>query len=570
MAFFGWKKKGEVKLVNGGERLAYTKTRDMKWDMRISVFALMFILSMWAAVAFYSFYSTLNGYDYLKFNDLAIVLTLSSQFFTVIYAIPVFTNIASRRLPVFIGLVVFCVLAHMLSFGGSVFYHHIKQNTVDGTPVYQQDDLRRYQARIRFNTAEYLAFLESVRSTMLQRRADSLAGRGPSGWDGPGPRSKLYNNVIGELEGYVLAYQKAVKINGLDHALEEVRSAKTLSGLEEVYKSLPSMATQEESRIEDVGTAKRMLNRLRTRIDAAFNYGKDDFVPDGKLARSKLRGLVEQYPFVDASFDLSSLTGKGMLRSMATEVGNLAGAGFWSFVHNAKMGILIAVIVEFSVLLMNFFVRTYARKPAKQALAAKIRRIFFEAAAILARFYSYNRQYSVNVRGVEGSAVVDLISRARNVIRKHIDMRHKILVRDFLRGKYEYLDMSDEAANAEGTKRIRKFGNGAQGVYYRLDASFYEEVCKASPGSGHCGDHVLSCDESEVVDTYQKAVGLLVRYIIGFLERIGQVQHHGNEYWIDFDYFNEWVNLLVFKAGLHGNDASSREQAKWTGKPQEE
>ncbi len=93
--------------------------------LMIANWKLIVITILWITVAIYSLVATFYGYKVLNLGNISFILAFASQLFTVIYAVPYMNDINTKifkkfAIPIWI---IIAAAAHIISFGGSAFYH---------------------------------------------------------------------------------------------------------------------------------------------------------------------------------------------------------------------------------------------------------------------------------------------------------------------------------------------------------------------------------------------------------------------------------------------------------------
>lgn len=416
------------------EKLAQIIPPNLQKKYDLAKFKLVLIVIVWITIAVYSFIATFLGYKLSNLGNVSFILALSSQIFTVIYAIPDMGDVRKHvfnkfTLPFWL---IICLTAHVISFGGSAFYHYMKTSQVSGRPdittPYQAKVLRETQEKILFNTKDYKIFLNSLVAYYELKKESSLEGTGASSIKGRGDRVKLLENVVSEIkEELSLANAKFPD----DQFDKIVNPQVELSTFLTLASNISANATHPDSNI--VNTADALSHYKDMKKDRPpLNFNGNEKVISQKEGRALIRQYISQYPFVKIDIpyeDLGAASGKfKSVNAIIKEASLFDEKG--AFKPNNAFGLFAATIIEVATLIFNLFFIVQG-KNLKTVVRRMNRRVVLNNAVDLSRStIAHFTLITRKANDVDLSYPIMMISMAREQIFRKLEWEHKLYCSD--------------------------------------------------------------------------------------------------------------------------------------------
>lgn len=525
---------------------------NLQKKFNLARFKLILIVAVWLTIAIYSFIATFLGYKISNLGNASLILALSSQLFTVIYAIPDMGNM--RRyvfnkftLPFWILI---CLTAHIISFAGSAFYHYMKTSQVSGRPdittPYQANLLKETQSQILFNTNDYKVFLKSLIAYYKTKKQSSLEGKGPSSVEGRGDRVKLLENIVAELnEELSLANAKFPD----DHFSKIVDPNIKLNMFLTLASTISSNVSHPESNIFDLSNSGNNIEKLQVERPL-FNFSDADNVISQKDGRALIRSHISKYPFINIKIpyeELGAASGKfKSINEIVKQASLFDKSG--DFKPNNAFGLFAATVIEVATFIFNLFFIVQG-KNLKSITRRMNRIVVLNNAVDLSRnLISSLTLITKKAHKIDFSFAMLIISTARTEIFKKLDRRKKLFCSE----------ISSKPERNMYIKRLRflnklwpKWGMGFDVVYYKLDKDWVTKLFDF--GTQTIVDNSFEKISPELLKrTWNVSIISMISHLLNYLLLTGEYQEVNGEYWIDMADFNDWFAMAQDHTGVRG------------------
>lgn len=513
------------------------------------------IMAFWLLIGSYSLVTTFMGYKLSHLGNLSIILALASQVFTMIYALPdvgmVKRFFFGASIPFWLIL---CIAMHGVSFCGSAYYHYMLTMRVmdrtDHASLEETKVLEDSQDMLRFNTYDYVRFLDKLTAYYERKREQSETGKGVSSLSGQGDRYRLFNNVVSELEAQkslVFAEDRVDRINDLLEPNVEIRAY--VNGLNKLSASI----TRPESSYRDIIQARLSLKELRKETPR-FDYARGETVLSPTEGRKIIVAYLERYPFtkIDVPHDLKS-TGSNklsglkkalMLEGLKDDKGEFDLGSFF--------GLFAATIVEIAMFVINLFFAAQSRnlKVLKERIdrSSMINCAESEGRDVLA----WLSRVTEMAKALKPAYPVTLLSMAQDSIKFNCDRNQRMLL----------TSLTARRATGDYARRLFKrlwirWGVGYEAVYVKINKQWLETVNVSNdPG---CIGRIFFMEkmqegdrEVDMEEIWGLAVLEVLRCIVKQLLKSGELVAVDGEYWVDMEDFTNWLSEVEQMTGTLG------------------
>ncbi|MCD4727209.1 MAG: hypothetical protein K8R46_06085 [Pirellulales bacterium] len=523
----------------------------LKKKYRLSKIKLWIIVIFWISIAIYSYLATFFGYKYANLGDMSFVLTLASQIFTMIYAIPDVGEIRKRmfRVGTLPFWIVVCFSAHIISFGGSAFYHYLTISKVEGradlaTPQ-QVQLLHNVQKKITFNTRGYINYLEGLEEYYKGKKSDSIDGYDASSTGGRGDRAKLLENVVSELSNELKWTRKQFPEEDIDKLTS---SDIELSQFTSHANVISSTISHPESQIKELARAQKLRMEL-SRNKPPFDYGYSDAVPKPAIARQKIKDHIVNYPFIKIVVPYEQLgSAIGRIESLGDLFSlKILDEGDYKSKYSSAGGLFAATVIEISMLIVNLFLVIQSRNI--KAIYKRLDRTPIVDTAYdvtldaIARFIPFTQKAGK----IDPPTYIAVLSIGRNYIDRHQQINQRLICTELSAKPIK------EESNTGFLKKIwTQVGLGYEAIYFKLDDEWVKTLAqhKEYTNDDYNQELIFLTDGNQ--NEWGYAIVSMARKLLDYMERTGEHLVIDGEHWVDFGDFAEWLSKIEKIAGVRG------------------
>jgi hypothetical protein len=395
---------------------------------------LVVILPLWIANGGYSFIATMTGYTALGQQALAALLAGVSQAFTLIWALPIISADESKdKKPFWHFFLVIVVIAHILSFAGSAFYHysvsvqsleHGRKITLTNLLLGDVEFLFQGEAKefktakdsIKFNTLSRLNFLTETADYFEGRAKQAAAGLDKTKVAMKGKIYWAYFAAYKEVSAHKTSLEKKLRKDDFKWLYNGQATARAwIQAVSRVSPEVLSPANASDIQLADAKTKLAELRKNRP------NFNKLTGVPDEEYARNLALEYISKYPSIMIDYDtLAFKKSTGRIAEvfqavspvrMLEDPANLIYPG-------------VALLVEMLMIIFNLMIRSGFEKVKWIRLCsnrdALINMGYLHANSIPA----WKAHYMDTFNKPDGPFVVTLLSQAIDVLRQLQDAQY--------------------------------------------------------------------------------------------------------------------------------------------------
>ena len=526
-------------ITNADRRLFRIVPHRIASRRRLTRVKLWIAITIWVTVGLYSGLATFFGYKTAQLGDVAVIITIASQFFTMIYAIPEFSAISRRLLghATIPALIVLCLTAHIISFLGSAFYHYNEASKTKslGLTANQLNILDDTRNKVYFNTIGHDVFLEGLEGYYEGKAKESENGFGVTGRSGQGARYRLYMNTASEVRSEHALFN--TKVN-LDEARAIIYDNNDINEFIANLRLLPTAVTHPESDVGTLGESQRLLNNLQNeRPNLDFNAG--EVVPEPRHGREVISAYIKRYPFVQVSAPVEALmTGGGKIEGLGQILKALSPFDSNNGGYNVTIGLMAGGVLEIAVFIFNIFVNLLYRNLASIKRRTDRSTIINASYSSVLQVIMWYKPASQSIQRIDNPRLVTMLEMVKKFINSGLDRQDAMKCTEFSSKPYHEGEEDDSYLRTIWNR----WGAGYESVYYKIKPSWIHHVMEGKISKADNIYHLP--DDVDIADIWWDSFQDLLQNIITHLTRTGEVQVYEMNHWIDPMDFNDWVSEM--------------------------